>query len=193
MRISGGRARGIVLKTPPGDKTRPATDYMREAVFSSLGPLVEEASVLDLFAGTGAYGLEALSRGAQSVDFVEKDKRAFACLKQNVEATQKSIGQADSNGNVRTTCMDVFQLEKTGTGHAHDLIFIDPPYALLEEKGERVLTLGLAHLNKEADAPARIILECPGRFELPQIQGLEIVKQIQKGKHQPSIFILKPS
>src|SRR5258708_32993696 len=76
MRISGGIARGITLATPKGDATRPATDGMRQAVFSSLGASVVGARFLDLFAGSGAYGLEALSPGAASGVFVEQSPKA---------------------------------------------------------------------------------------------------------------------
>ena len=79
MRITGGKARGIPLASPKGDATRPATDQLREAVFSSLGARIEGAQVADLFAGTGAYGLEAMSRGAIGGIFVEAFERAWAC------------------------------------------------------------------------------------------------------------------
>ena len=72
MRITGGAARGIPLRAPKGPLTRPATDRMREAIFSRLGSRVSQARVADLYAGTGSYGLEALSRGAAQVHFFEK-------------------------------------------------------------------------------------------------------------------------
>ena len=72
MRITGGAARGIPLRAPKGSQTRPATDRMREAIFSRLGHRVSQARVADLYAGTGSYGLEALSRGATQVHFFEK-------------------------------------------------------------------------------------------------------------------------
>ncbi len=90
MRITGGRARGIPLHAPRGRETRPATDQLREAVFSSLGPRVEGARVADLFAGTGSYGLEALSRGATSGCFVENNRQALVCLRANLAAVLRS-------------------------------------------------------------------------------------------------------
>ena len=78
MRITSGFARGISLDAPKGDTTRPATDAARQAIFSSLGEAVVGAQVLDMFAGTGSYGLEAASRGAKSAVFVEKSPAAFA-------------------------------------------------------------------------------------------------------------------
>ena len=90
MRITGGRARGIKLKVPNKKITRPATDRMREAVFSSLGASVQNSQVLDLFAGTGSYGLEALSRGAAGVCFVENNRAAIKCLEINTAAVTRS-------------------------------------------------------------------------------------------------------
>lgn len=98
MRITGGLARGIVLRVPGGDQVRPATDAMRQAVFSSLGARVAGATFLDLFAGAGGYGLEALSRGAASGVFIEKNAAAAACLRQNLAAVRKSLGSAPPPG-----------------------------------------------------------------------------------------------
>ena len=92
MRITGGKARGINLTTGRAAHVRPATDRMREAVFSSLGKAVESASVLDLFAGSGSYGMEALSRGAGSALFVEKHPQAVDALQRNLDAVLKSMG-----------------------------------------------------------------------------------------------------
>src|SRR5882724_13627781 len=93
MRISGSVARGIPLAVPKGDAVRPATDGMRQAVFSSLRGRVSGARFLDLFAGSGAYGLEALSRGAAGGVFVEQNARAAACVRKNIEAVCKSLGR----------------------------------------------------------------------------------------------------
>src|SRR4051812_45085113 len=93
MRISGGGARGIPLLVPKGDAVRPATDAMRQGVFSSLGEHVVGARFLDLFAGSGAYGLEAFSRGAAGGRFVEQNAKAVACLRQNIAAVSKSVGR----------------------------------------------------------------------------------------------------
>src|SRR3954462_15936796 len=97
MRISGGIAKGITLAVPRGDQVRPATDGLRQAGFSSLGDRVLAARFLDLFAGSGAYGLEALSRGAAAGTFVEQNARAAACVRQNIAAVCKSLGR-DEHG-----------------------------------------------------------------------------------------------
>src|SRR5579871_6880774 len=93
MRISGGAACGIPLRVPTGDAVRPATDGLRQAVFSSLGPRVAGALFWDLFAGSGAYGLEALSRGAAGGIFVEKKPRTAAHIRANLAAVDKSLGR----------------------------------------------------------------------------------------------------
>ena len=90
MRITGGAACGIQLAAPKGDGTRPATDQMREALFSSLGTRIEGARIADLFAGTGSYGLEAMSRGASGGIFVENSSVVVACLKKNLSAVSKA-------------------------------------------------------------------------------------------------------
>src|SRR3954470_14415206 len=97
MRISGGIARGITLAVPKGGQVRPATDGLRQAVFSSLGERVVAARFLDLFAGSGAYGLEALSRGAAGGVFVEQNHRATACLRENISAVCKSLGRGEQD------------------------------------------------------------------------------------------------
>ncbi|MGH8912116.1 MAG: RsmD family RNA methyltransferase, partial [Acidimicrobiia bacterium] len=84
MRIITGAAKGRRLAAPNTDRTRPATDRVREALFSAVGAWVEDADVLDLYAGSGSYGLEALSRGAESATFVEKGRQAIDALRANV-------------------------------------------------------------------------------------------------------------
>ena len=93
MRITGGQARGIPLTLPKGDAVRPATDALRQAVFSSLAARVPGVRFLDLFAGSGAYGLEALSRGDSGAVFVEKDARTAGFIRGNIAAVCKSLGR----------------------------------------------------------------------------------------------------
>ena len=154
MRITGGKARGIQLKVPKGDATRPATDRMREAIFSSLGPSVEDCRVADLFAGTGAYGLEALSRGAQKATFYENDRHALACLKQNQQGVLKCCALEASS--VSVVARDVYTL--SGANADIDLIFIDPPYDGIEENIGRIFEKVVEPI---ATKDARVILELP--------------------------------
>src|SRR5690606_5932533 len=91
MRISGGKARGVTLTVDQKSVHRPAMDRLRQAVFSSLGDTVMDARVCDLFAGTGSYGLEALSRGARHATFVEQNRRAIAMIETNAAIVAKSM------------------------------------------------------------------------------------------------------
>lgn len=173
MRITGGKARGIQIKAPKGDTTRPATDRMREAIFSSLGSTVEGARVADLFAGTGAYGLEALSRGASKATFYELDRKALACMKQNQQAVLKCCGLPMNA--VNTIARDLYA--KTAGGERAELIFIDPPYDDIEANLKRIFD--------KADAlgtpDARIILELPGNLN-PEIEGWQLTRRFGKPK-----------
>lgn len=125
MRISGGVARGIELAVPKGDAVRPATDGMRQSVFSSLGARVVGARFVDLFAGSGAYGLEAFSRGASGGTFVERSAKALGCLTKNISAVCRSMGKDESV--LHAIEADSLSIP-TGAGSLPDLIFVDPPY-----------------------------------------------------------------
>ena len=122
MRVVAGLARGRRLQAPAGRRLRPTSERVREAVFSSLHSLgaVEGARALDLFAGTGAMGIEALSRGAAAVTFVEADPAAVAAIRANLEATGLQGGTV-VHADVGRFLDD--------PGPAVDLAFVDPPYA----------------------------------------------------------------
>ena len=123
MRVVGGRLGGRRLRPVPGRDTRPTSDRVREALFAVLGGRVEGARVLDLFAGAGGVGLEALSRGAAHATFVESDARAVAALRDNVEAL--GVG-----GLVRVRRADVLRelAALYRDGERFDVVFLDPPY-----------------------------------------------------------------
>lgn len=125
-RIVGGDAGGRRLRMPPGRGTRPTSDRVREGLFSSLGGDLHGRSFLDLYAGSGAVGLEAASRGASPVVLVERDQRAVAVLRDNV----KSLGL--TSVAVRAEPVDAY-LRRAATEVAEplrfDVVFIDPPYA----------------------------------------------------------------
>jgi len=127
VRIVGGAKRGRLLKVPPGGVTRPTGEMVREAVFDALGP-VAGLRVLDLFAGTGAMGLEALSRGARDCVFVEEDRGVCTVLRANIAAleyeAQCRVMHAGYLQAVRT-----FAQRRPG----FDLLFLDPPYRMLSE------------------------------------------------------------
>jgi 16S rRNA (guanine966-N2)-methyltransferase len=120
VRIVAGQWRGRRLSAPPGRDTRPTSDRVREAVFSILGPL-DGAIVLDLFAGSGALGLEALSRGAERATFVEHAPAALKAIRANVAAF-------DAAADVRARDVRTFLRDAPGAGGPYDLVLLDPPY-----------------------------------------------------------------
>lgn len=185
MRITGGRARGIPLRVPSRGAIRPATDQLRQGVFSSLGPVVEGSRVLDLFAGTGSWGLEAYSRGATSVVFVERDRGAIECLATNRTAVAKSLGRPP--GETSVVRSDVLKWRPDGD-LTFDLIFADPPFREIE-------TLGIPLLHHLSGWPGlaegvTLILETPGKLEL-SAAGWQLARRIGKGRDQPTCCLYR--
>jgi 16S rRNA (guanine966-N2)-methyltransferase len=125
VRVIAGSARGRRIVAPEGAETRPTSDRVREATFNALVSLgaVEGATVLDLFAGSGALGIEALSRGADHVTFVEQDRRAVRAIEANLAAT----GLAD-RGEVRAVPAERALAEAARSGSRWSLALLDPPY-----------------------------------------------------------------
>ena len=185
MRISGGVARGITLTVPKGDAIRPATDGMRQAVFSSLGARVVDARFLDLFAGSGAYGLEALSRGAAGGVFVEQNAKAGACIRQNIAAVCKSLGRDARDLVVVQSDARTVPL---GGDTIPDLVFIDPPYEIISDIAAPLfarLTEVLA-----ANRDAIVVFELPGEMELAP-EGWALIKRLGKGARQPTVAFFR--
>lgn len=152
MRIVAGAYKGRRLHSPRGSSTRPTADRVREALFSILGN-VEGARVLDLYAGTGALGLEALSRGAACAVFVERDARAAAVIERNLEA----VGTTDAT--LRRQDVLGFLAGERGT---YDLVFADPPYDLAPRLGTQLSERLPAVLSEGA----RIVTESDKRKPL---------------------------
>lgn len=152
MRIIAGKFRGKHLLTPSDGSIRPTADRVRESIFgilsSRLGASLEGLRVLDLFAGTGAMGLEALSRGASGVVFVETGAEARGLIRDHIEAF-------GAGGTAKLLRRDATALGASGTMGAFDLIFLDPPYG--EGLGERALASVLA--GKWVAPEATIVLE----------------------------------
>ncbi len=123
LRVIGGEARSLHLRVPTGTKVRPTTDAMRETLFSSLGADVRRARFADLYAGSGAVGIEALSRGAQLAVFVERDSRCTEVIQQNLENTKLAERAVVLRRSLPAAWAEVAQ--------AHgpfDIVFVDPPY-----------------------------------------------------------------
>jgi 16S rRNA (guanine966-N2)-methyltransferase len=157
MRVVAGRLGGRRLRAVPGSATRPTSDRVREALFSVLGSRVEGARVLDLFAGTGALAIEALSRGAASAVLVEQSAQATAVIRANLEALDLA-----AVATVRRTKVEVYlRGQRDGP---FDLVFLDPPYAL----PVGLLAGMLVRLTRVALAPGAVLaLESSARAEPP--------------------------
>ncbi len=194
MRISGGVARGIPLVVPKGDAVRPATDGMRQAVFSSLGARVAGARFLDLFAGSGAYGLEALSRGAAAGIFVEKNAKAVACVRQNLAAVCKSLGRATDGLEVLQADARTVPLRALPAGSgpaggaAPDLVFIDPPYDIITAIAPALFARLAETLAAKPDA--LVVFEAPGEIELAPA-GWTLLKRLGQGARQPTVCFFR--
>ncbi len=131
MRIISGKARGIRLKAVDGPLLRPTEDRVKESMFSTLGDLTG-AVVVDLFAGTGALGLEALSRGAARVVFVEKEWEHIACMEENLRAVRKSIGEECGETEILSCDVRSAHQQLAESGFRADVVIADPPYHVSE-------------------------------------------------------------
>lgn len=140
MRIITGIARGRKLASPEGENTRPTSDRVKESLFNIIQVQVPGAKILDLYAGTGNLGLEALSRGAQHCTFIEKDKTAYRVLRQNIEGI-KFHEMSESFNQEASTALKI--LSKRGL--KFDIIFLDPPYGrgMVESSITSISSLGL--------------------------------------------------
>ena len=167
MRVVAGRYSGRRLAAPAGRATRPTADRVREALFSALGPL-EGARVLDLFAGSGALGIEALSRGAAEATFVDSDPRAIRAVRDNLAALgiDAEVRRADARAFLRTA--------REQQRH-YDLVFLDPPYRLAGRLGP-----GLSSALPEVIAPGgRVVTESDRRA--PLMLELDLIDERRYG------------
>lgn len=171
MRVVAGDLRGRRIESPSGEATRPTTDKVREAVFNALGSLdvVDGARVVDAFAGTGAMGIEALSRGAAHCTFIEKDRDAFHVLKRNVA----SLGVGDRSSVISTDVMSAV------SQHGDcDLFIADPPYGFSD----------WATLLKNVSASV-VVLESDR--EIGEVDGWDTVRAKKYGRTH--VAFLQPS
>jgi 16S rRNA (guanine(966)-N(2))-methyltransferase RsmD len=162
MRIIGGSAGGRTLKAPAGAQTRPTSDRVREALFSILGAPPEGAQILDLFAGSGGLGLEALSRGAHSAVFVDQNSAALQVLKQNIEDLEFGDSTEVHRGDAPR------HLKRLAKGaRSFHWIFIDPPYAS-DLAGQCLEILASASLLSEE---GQIVVEHDRRSAPDEVYG----------------------
>ena len=175
MRIVAGSRKGHHIAAPKGAATRPTGDRVREAVFSIIGP-VQGAAVLDLFAGSGALGLEALSRGAASCVFVERDRDAARVIRANLEKLRLT-GAVVANRDVAAALRD-----DRGRGRRYDLILVDPPY---EEWDQNAGALA-EHLPALLEDDALVVVETSDRVE-PELP-LDLVTTRRYGSARITVF-----
>ncbi len=187
MRVIAGIYRSRILKNLQGLELRPTSDRLRETLFNVLAPEIRDARFLDLFAGTGAIGIEALSRGAAEVAFVEKHAPAVALIRKNLESLEIKTG-------ARVIVSDALKaLEKLSAACAEQsprfhCIFLDPPYAAAEEYQRVLQFIGSSDLLM---ADGVVIAEHQRKFELEEnIRSLRRVRVLRQGDAALSFYRL---
>ena len=170
MRVVAGRLGGRQLRAPRGRETRPTSDRVREALFAMLGP-VDDLRVLDLFAGSGALAIEALSRGAATATLVERDPRAVAVIRGNLAA----LDLGPERARVVHAPARVALRDASAAGEAYDLVLLDPPYRDAAVLGRELSRGLLAVLAPDA----RVVAESDRRAPLEL--GLPLVRERRYG------------
>jgi len=134
-RVVAGRFRGIILDAPKGDETRPTSDKVKEALFSIIQTRVPGSCFLDIFAGTGGIGIEALSRGADSAVLIEKSGKAASVIRNNLNKLRLT-----DEDDIRLMKSGYAEALKTlaGEGKSFDIIFMDPPYRMAQKSAEEI-------------------------------------------------------
>ncbi len=173
MRVITGLAKGKKLKAVPGDSTRPITDRTKESLFNILGDWIIEARVLDLFGGTGAVGIEALSRGAAHVTFIDNNRQAIRTISENLRST----GLA-ANADVRR--VDAFKFLQSPAPPPFDLIYIAPPQ--YRQLWSQAIHLIDPHLDRWLVPDGAIVAQIhPTEFEDLALQQLQLYDRRQYG------------
>ncbi|MDQ2673210.1 MAG: 16S rRNA (guanine(966)-N(2))-methyltransferase RsmD, partial [Chloroflexota bacterium] len=168
MRVIAGSARGVPLRAPKDRGTRPITDRVKETLFAILGERVPGARVLDLYAGSGAIGIEALSRGAASVDFVEHGRTALQAIRANLLATRTDV-------DARIHAADVEGFLDTTTAGPWDLVVLDPPYEV------RAIVAPLRAVVPHLAPGAVVVVKHFWRTEVPVVDRLTAMRQRRFG------------
>ena len=172
LRVISGSAGGLHLKSPKRHQLRPTQDRIRQVIFSSLADLIPDARVLDLYAGTGSFGIEALSRGASFATFVEQDKEAVQCIRDN-------LTHCRLQGDVRLGDVATF-LNQAPPAQPYDLIFADPPYT--KERGQLDRDPLLAILPAFLSATGYFVWEHYAQQQLVDAGDWEVVRQRSYGE-----------
>lgn len=189
MRIISGSKRGMRLLSPKGRDTRPITDRVKESVFNIMTKwdLPADAMAADLFCGTGSMGLEALSRGARWVTFIDRDRRAVEILEQNIA----KAGFVDQS---RSICHNVLTLGAVVQEDMYDLVFVDPPYEMSTScrQGTRVGAL-MEKIDLQVKEGAIVILRTHLRALVPEAYGqLEQIDKREWGNMKVMFFKKRP-
>ncbi len=181
MRVIAGTARSIPLKTPKGDKTRPTIDKHKETLFNCLSDRLYDCIFIDLFSGSGGIGIEALSRGAQKAYFVENDKEALSCIRENLKKTRLEENAVVISSDAKTALM-------TKINEKADIIFMDPPFAVHAEC--EIIPLILKNNLLKDDGIIVVEAEENADFGFLEGLGLEIFKE-KSYKSCKHVFINK--
>ena len=181
MRIIAGTLKGRVLQVPSWEGLRPTSDRLRETLFNVLAPRVEDARVLDVCAGTGAVGIEALSRGAAAVTFVESDRRAVALIEANLR-------KCGVTARYTIDRRDALLRATQPLGGPFDIVFLDPPYA--QSSLESWVDVAAANLATGGVA----VLEHASRLEPPvNVQGLQLTRRLRQGDSALAFYAPGPA
>lgn len=184
MRVIAGKARRTQLKTVEGLNTRPTTDRIKETLFNMINNDIYDSVFVDLFSGSGGIGIEALSRGAKTGYFVENDKKAFECIRENVKNTHFEKQSVLMNKDVLTALKE---LDGKKTDPA-DFIFMDPPYNKMLEKD----VLEILKDSCLADEYTTIIIEASLETEFDYVEEMGFyVDRIKKYKTNKHVFVVK--
>jgi len=183
MRVIAGTARSLPLKTPKGMDTRPTTDRIKETLFNILQPYIADCVFIDLFAGSGGIGIEAISRGARKSYFVEQEREAAECIQDNLKFTKFTDSGVLLKHDVFSAIYHIFEKEV-------DIIFMDPPYGKEYEK--KVLD-ALKDVKYVTDNTIIIIeADLQTDFSYVEDMGFEIFKQ-KKYKTNQHVFVRRKS
>ena len=183
-RIIAGAIGSLQLK-PAAKATRPTSDRVKESLFARLDAMgaIEGSRVLDLFAGTGALGLESASRGAESVDLVERDRNAFDLLQQNVKSSLSSFEKQGMSINIHAHNQDAQRFLKSSAG-SFDLVFIDPPYEFPNSELEKLLKSVAVSLSDDG----LVVVERSSRSDQLEIESLELQSSKTYGDTSVALF-----
>ena len=182
MRVISGTARSLILKTPKGTSTRPTTDKIKETLFNMISNELYNATFLDLFAGSGGIGIEALSRGAKEAYFCDIDREAIRCIRENLEHTKLIDKATILKGNFEANLEKIKTHEKK-----FDIVFIDPPY----QKGFEDKCLDILINSTLIDEHTLVIIEEEFKTDTTHLSKAWYIDKVKEYKSNKHIFMHK--